>query len=329
MRPPALRPLALQPGDRVAVVAPGSPVDPVRVRAGVDQLASWGFEPVVFPHVLDRTGFLAGSDDDRLADLTGAWADPTVRGIVCARGGYGCQRIVDRLDYAAVRRDPKVFVGFSDVTALHLALGGRAGIVTFHGPMAAWDVTRTGARSAESLRRAISDPAPLVIRPDPQAAVETLVAGAAVGPLVGGNLSLLSASVGTADQPDLDGCLLLLEEVAEAPYRVDRMLRHLVRAGLLDGVVGVIVAECVGCDPSPADPTAADPGSDGPGAALRDVLAELFAGRGLPAVMGLPLGHGPEQLTVPLGVPARLDADDGTIEFLEPALAWPQARRRR
>jgi muramoyltetrapeptide carboxypeptidase len=145
-RRPALRPPALQPGDRVAVVAPGAPVDPERLRAGIDLLASWGLDPVVSPHVLDRAGFLAGRDADRLADLAAAWSDPTIRGIVCARGGYGAQRIVDRLDYAGVRGDPKVFVGYSDVTALHLALGGRAGLVTFHGPMAAWDASRTDAR---------------------------------------------------------------------------------------------------------------------------------------------------------------------------------------
>jgi muramoyltetrapeptide carboxypeptidase len=298
----------------VAVVAPGAPVDPELLRAGIDLLASWGLEPLVAPHVLDRAGFLAGRDSDRLADLSAAWSDPAVRGIVCARGGYGAQRIVDRLDYAGVRRHPKVFVGYSDVTALHLALGGRAGLVTFHGPMAAWDASRTGGRSAASLRRAITDSAPLGLLPAGAAPTETLVPGTAIGPLVGGNLSLLSASVGTVDQPRLGGALLLLEEVGEAPYRVDRMLRHLLRAGLLARVAGVVVGECVGCDS---------------GSGLGEVLAELFGALGRPAVVGFPLGHGRGQLTVPLGVRARLDADRGTLEFLEPALAPPEAAPRR
>jgi muramoyltetrapeptide carboxypeptidase len=336
-----LRPQALRPGDRVAIVAPGSPVDERRLAAGVALLRSWGLQPVVFPHVLDRIGFLAGSDEDRLSDLAGAFADPGVRGIICARGGYGSQRIVDGLDYAAVGRDPKVFVGSSDVTALHLALGRRAGLVTFHGPMAASatlvaghaqrtapppgeDGAYNSARSAAWLRRAVMDPAPLgPLGPPPRcpcggagAPVETLVPGIAVGPLVGGNLSLLCASIGTQDAPLTAGCLLLLEEVGEAPYRVDRMLRHLLRAGVLEQLAGVVVGECVGCVPTDA----------GPSVSVREVVADVLGSLGRPAVMGLPLGHGPVQLTVPLGVPARLDAGGRKLDFLEPALAPPVAQ---
>lgn len=310
-----VRPAALRPGDTVAVVAPGGPVDPARLETGLALLRSWGLEPRVMAHVLDRYGYLAGRDDDRLADLDAALTDESVRGVVCARGGYGCQRIVDRLDVEAVARDPKVVVGFSDVTALHLALGRRAGMASFHGPMAAWNWHRTPAASADSLRRLVMDPeatGDLVGEPGP--AVRTVAPGSVEGVLVGGNLSLVCASVGTADQPDTRGRILLLEEVGEAPYRIDRMLRHLRRAGLLDGVAGAVVGESVGCD-------AAAAGRSFP--SLADVLDEALGGLGVPVLYGLPLGHGHDQRTVPLGVPVRLDADAGRLRLVRPATVAP------
>ena len=307
-RPAPLRPRALRPGDRVAIVAPGGPVDPRRLDAGVALLRSWGLDPVVMPHVRDRRGYLAGSDADRLADLIAAWADPQVRGILCARGGYGCQRIVDDLDLDLVVRDPKVFCGFSDVTALHLALG-RTGLVTLHGPMAAWNPDRTGPVAAEWLRRALCDPSPLgLVRARPGTTTTTVASGRVTAPLVGGNLSLLAASAGTSDAVDARGRLLLLEEVGEEPYRVDRLLRQLRRSGALDGVAGVVVGECVGCD-------AATPDDIG----VLDVLADALGDLGVPVSYGLPLGHGPEQVTVPLGVAATLDADAGTLDLVESA----------
>src|SRR6185369_2730639 len=149
------RPDALRPGDTVMLVSPSGPTRPERVERGVELLSSWGLNVVCAPHVFDRTGYLAGTDDDRLADLNRALADPTVRGVFCSRGGYGVQRIVDRLDLAAVRSDPKVVVGFSDITALQLALWRGARLVTVHGPGTAWLAERTGPDSAESLRRAL------------------------------------------------------------------------------------------------------------------------------------------------------------------------------
>lgn len=307
-RPTPLRPRALRPGDRVAVVAPGGPIDRSRLDAGLALLRSWDLDPVVMPHVCDRRGYLAGSDADRLADVTAAWADPRVRGIVCARGGYGCQRIVDDFDLDLVTADPKVFCGFSDVTALHLALG-RTGLVTFHGPMAAWNADRTGTIAAAALRRALCDPTPLgVVRTRPGTVTTALAPGRVTAPLVGGNLTLLAASAGTRDAVDARGRLLLLEEVGEAPYRVDRLLRQLRRSGALDDVAGIVVGECVGCDAASPD--------DIP---LAEVLADALGDLGVPVSYGLPLGHGPEQVTVPLGVAATLDADAGTLDLIEPA----------
>lgn len=289
-------------------MSPASPVRfPERLRAGTALLEDWGFAVRVMPHVHDESGFVAGSDDERLADLQAAWADPAVRAIWCARGGYGCSRLTDRLDAAALRADPKALVGFSDVTALHLRLG-RVGLISLHGPTGEWDTARTGVASAASLHRALTATGGLGVLPT--GPVRTLVQGRGEGPLVGGNLSLLSASVGTADQPDTAGRLLLLEDVGERPYRVDRMLRHLLRAGLVTPAAGLVFGDFVRC----TEPQR-------PSATVDEVLAAFAGEVGLPAIAGLPLGHGRGQLTVPLGVAAELDATRGTLALTEPATA--------
>lgn len=301
-----LRPRALAPGDTVAVVAPASPVRfPDRLQAGLALLTDWGLRPRVMPHVHDETGFLAGSDDDRLADLHAAWTDPQVRAVWCARGGYGCSRLADRLDPALLRADPKALVGFSDVTALHLVLA-RSGVVSFHGPLGEWNPARTDTASAASLHRALTETGPLGVLPTGPLA--TLVPGRAEGPLVGGNLSLLTAAVGTPDEPDTAGRLLLLEDVGEKPYAVDRMLRHLLRAGLVERAAGLVFGAFARCEEIRR-----------PSFTVEQVLAAFARDVGLPAVAGAPLGHGPGQLTVPLGVAAELDAGPGTLALTEPA----------
>jgi muramoyltetrapeptide carboxypeptidase len=273
----------------------------------MELLTGWGLRVDVAPHAYASQGYLAGTDEQRLADLNGALADPEVRAVFCTRGGYGAQRIVDGLDLAAVRADPKLVVGFSDITALQLALWRGARLVTVHGPGASWVRERTGPEAAESLRRALltSDPVSVAARGDEETSPLRLAGPPARGPLLGGNLSLLAASVGTADQPSLDGAILLLEEVAEPPYKVDRMLLHLRRAGVLDGVSGVAVGQFTQC----ADewPTS-----------IVDVLTDHLGRLGVPVLGGLPIGHGHDQLTVPVGAPAVLDVAAGTLE-VEPA----------
>lgn len=302
-----LRPRALVPGDTVAVVAPASPVRfPERLAAGVALVEGWGLRARVMPHVHDQAGFLAGSDEDRLADLHAAWADPVVRAIWCARGGYGCSRLAGRLDGDLLRADPKPLIGFSDVTALHLALD-RHGLVSLHGPTGEWDAARTGADAAASLRRALTATEPLGAVAT--GTMQTLVPGRAEGPMVGGNLALVAAAVGTADAPDCTDRLLLLEDVGERPYRVDRMLRQILGAGLLDRAAGLVFGTFVRCEEAHR-----------PSATVEEVLTEFADEVGLPAVAGAPLGHGPGQLTAPLGVAAALDADRGTLAFTEPAL---------
>lgn len=297
----SVRPPVLRPGDRVLLVSPSGPTRPDRVARGVELLTGWGLRPVPAPNAYARHGYLAGDDALRAADLNAAFADPEIRGVLCTRGGYGAQRVVDALDMSAVRRDPKVVAGFSDITALQLALWRGARLATVHGPGAAWLDERTPAASAESLRVALMSTEPVVVhRSLTEETAPVLVPGTATGRLIGGNLCLLVSSLGTPDMPDLAGAILLVEEVGEPPYKVDRMLTHLRRAGVLAGLAGVAVGQFTDC---------ADDWAIG----VAEVIAERLGDLGVPVLGGLPIGHGVGQLTVPVGVPARMDATAGTL----------------
>lgn len=296
-----LVPTALQPGDQVRLVSPAGPTRPDRVARGTELLEGWGLKVTAGPHVYARSGYLAGTDQQRLADLNAALRDPDVRGIVCTRGGYGVQRIVDGADLAAVRADPKVVMGFSDLTALQFTLWRGARLATLHGPGAAWVDAQTSEVSVESWRAAMMTTAPVVVPVVPAEETAAIrVGAAATGVLLGGNLCLIEATMGTADFPDLTGAILLLEEVQEEPYRIDRMLTHLRRSGRLAGLAGVAVGQFTGC-------------ADEWGIPVADVLAERLGDLGVPVLGGLPIGHGPNQLTVPLGVTATLDVEAGTL----------------
>jgi muramoyltetrapeptide carboxypeptidase len=264
---------------------------------GCSILRGWGLEVVVGPHVTavdERLAYLAGNDQQRASDLQSAWVDPTVAGVVCARGGYGAERILELLDWPAMRAaGPKVFAGYSDVTALHEAFALILGLVTLHAPMAAAHVFVTDDLTAELLRRTLFHPESMQTLTSPRA--ETLVPGRAHGVTVGGCLSLLASSIGTpTGRRSVEGGILLLEDVAEEPYRLDRMLTHLLRSRWLDGVAGIAIGSLFGC---------------GPADQLRAMLLDRLGGLGVPIVWELGFGHGRSSLTVPLGVPATLDAD--------------------
>ena len=279
------------------LVSPAGPLRPERLELGTRMLTEWGLRVALAPHVYARHGYLAGTDDVRRADLNLALRDPEVRAVIATRGGYGVQRLVDGLDDAAVRADPKLVVGFSDITALQLALWRVARLPTVHGPGAAWVPERTGLVSAESLRRALMTTDNVVIRAEDDS---VRIGGVSRGVLLGGNLSLLVSTVGTADMPDLTGAILLLEEIDEPPYKVDRMLLQLRRAGHLDGLAGVALGHFTGC-------------SDEWPTTVSQVLLDHLGPLGVPVLGGLPIGHGPDQLTVILGTPSTLDADAGTL----------------
>ena len=295
------RPPRLRAGSRVAVVAPSGRTDPGLVADGCRLLSAWGLEVEVAPHALAShpdLGYLAGGDADRAADLQRAWLDPEVEAVLCARGGYGAQRIVDRLDWAAMAAaPPKIFTGFSDITALHEAFALRLGVPTLHAPNVGGDSFTAFPEAQHGLRRALFEPD----RPDARVlawdGADRLVPGRASGLTVGGNLSLLAAGLGTPDgrQPGpsgagFAGCILLLEDVREEGYRLDRMLTQLLRAGALDGVRGIALGGWTGC---------------GPPEAVRRVMQDRLGGLGVPVAWGLPFGHTAPQPTIPLGVPAR------------------------
>jgi muramoyltetrapeptide carboxypeptidase len=290
----------LRPGDRVRVVAPAYPPD-TRLARGIEILESFGLVVEVAPHVNDHYGYLAGTDEARLADLNAAFADPGIRGVFAARGGYGTQRIVDRLDLAAVRRDPRVFVGFSDLTSLIGRLWRGARLVSFYGPMVNWTDSRTGPVEIESLRAAIMTTEPVLLTRDPaepSAAVQ--VPGTATGPLLGGNLTMLQTGYGTRDFPDLTGAILLFEDVDEAAYSYDRMLTQLRRVGALDRIAGIAIGQFTNA--------AANAGWSA-AMAVQDRVGDL----GVPVLGGLRIGHGNGQLTVPLGARATIDTAAGTL----------------
>jgi muramoyltetrapeptide carboxypeptidase len=297
-----LRPAALRAGDTVMLVSPSGPIRPERVARGIELLSGWGLTVALGPDVYARNHYLAGTDEQRLAGFNAALRDPGVRAVLATRGGYGAQRIVDGLDFDAVRADPKLVIGFSDITAVQLALWRGARLATVHGPGAGWQDDRTPAASAESLREVLMCERPVVVRaePDGETAPVVLPGPVVTGTLLGGNLCLLAASIGTADFPSLDGAILLLEEVDEPPYKVDRMLTQLRRAGLLTGVRGIVLGQFTRC-------------SDEWPVTVAEVLRERLADLGVPVLGGLPIGHGYGHLTVPIGVPATLDVAAGTL----------------
>lgn len=309
---PLARPPRLRVGSRVAVVAPSGPVPADRLEEGLAVLRDWGLEPVVGSHVLaehPELDYLAGSDAGRAEDLERAWCDPTVEAVMCARGGYGAHRMVDLVDWAAVRAaGPKVFVGYSDITVLHEAFALRAGFATLHGPMVATEAFRKDAATREHLRATLF--APETVRTLGLESAGALVPGRARGVLYGGCVSLLAAGTGApGGRTHARGGLLVIEDTGEEPYRLDGILTRLLRSGALDGVAGVACGSWQEC---------------GPYEKIRAVLADRLGPLGIPVVEELGFGHGPTALTIPLGVPAVLDAraDGGrcTLTVETPAL---------
>lgn len=294
------RPRKLSDGDLVRLVSPAGPPDAGLVAIGVSLLESWGLRVEVSEHALESDGYLSAPDADRLADLNDALNDPEVRAVIATRGGYGAQRIVDGVDFAAVQADPKLMVGYSDITALHTALWQRASVASLHAPMAAWHGELNTGATEKSLREALMTTKDVRLERDsgePTASVRAN--GKVSGRLLGGNLSTLVAERET--WPDLTGAILFVEDVGEEPYRIDAMLTELLRAGVLDGVVGVAVGQFYECVGGQGHWSAAD------------VLKDRFGELGVPMAGGFPVGHGHGPRAMPLGTQAELDGKAGTL----------------
>ena len=294
-------PPPLSAGARVALVAPAGPLrGEQELQAAIAHATSLGWEPLVAPHALSRRGYLAGTDAERAADFNAALRDDAVDGIWCLRGGYGAMRILDALDYDAMRRRPRPLLGYSDITALHCAVNARCGVVSYHAPTARGELTEF---SRQSLVRAVVEQGDSC-GSAPHA--RTLRGGRAAGRLVGGNLALLAALAGTPYAPDYAGAILVLEDVGEVTYRIDRMLQQLRLAGAFDRLAGIAVGQFTeGSDPL-----------DAASCPLDDILRDVADAARVPTVAGIPLGHIDDQWTIPLGARAELDADARTLHVL-------------
>ena len=310
-----IRPMALKPGDTVAFVAPAGPAEPATMKAYGAKLEKAGYRVIIPPGIEHRKrGYLAGTDEERAAELNRMIRDPRVRAIFPVCGGYGLTRILDRIDYGALRKDPKVITGYSDLTALHLAVASQARLVTFHSPMpmhSLWQGDKPEFTfAAASFRRAVfADQYPggkvgYAVEAPPDSRPMTLVGGTARGRLLGGNLTLICSTLGTPYALQPRGTILLIEDVNEAPYRVDRMLSQLHLAGVLDAVSGVVVGSFCGRD----HPDAKE---------LDRVLREGLGKLKLPVLMAFPVGHNPLNATLPEGGLIELDADRGVLRLLE------------
>lgn len=307
MKTPPRRAHPLTAGARVALVAPGGPVTEERIESAIADCESFGFEPVIGNAARNRLGYLAGTDDDRTADLHRAFHDPSIDAVWALRGGYGAMRLLSALDLQALRHRSVPYIGFSDNTAIHLQLS-RLGLVSFHGPHAGAVATDY---SRGCMRDVLCNPAAPGRLPDAPdgAAVTTIAGGTTEGRLAGGNLSILAAMCGTPWSLHADGCIVVIEDVSEPAYRIDRALMQLRLAGSFDGVAGVVFGRFT------ERPTSDD---ERP---LEEVLAEVMEPLGVPVILGAPVGHIDDQWTVPLGVQAQLDADAGHVTVIEPCVS--------
>lgn len=315
-----MKPAPLRSGDTVMFVAPsGALKNTLGLKEQEEKWRSMGFRVVMPQHLDRRLSYLAGTDDERADELNLAFRDPAVKAVFPVRGGFGLTRILDRLDYEALRRNPKVITGFSDVTALHLAIARKLGLVTFHTPIPMRQTVREAEpeytlRSFqktmmwEHLRKpgaTMSNRAGYLLEmPENQPAVETLTKGKAVGRLMGGNLTMICSTLSTPYALQPEGIILFLEDVHEAPYRIDRNLSQLRLAGILDKVNGVILGSFTSDDPKDAED-------------MDRVLRSYFAGFRVPVVWRFPVGHVPLNATIPLNVRAELDANSRTLTILE------------
>ncbi|HEY0591239.1 MAG TPA: LD-carboxypeptidase [Thermoanaerobaculia bacterium] len=314
--PQLIKPPRLQPGDTVGIVLPATAeFETHELEIGVEQVRALGFEPRLGANAAAKHGYFAGTDQQRAADINAMFADPKVKALF-ANGGWGSPRVLPLLDYALIRRNPKIVIGLSDATALINTIQQKTGLVTFHGPNA---FSTFDSWTIDSMKRVVmsGEPAGTLANPPKRDSdliqrrfrTWTIRGGRATGRLAGGNLSLLAALMGTPYEIDTDGAILLLEDVREAIYRVDRMLTQLALGGKFAKLAGVVFGDCSNCPTSESR------------FGLEDVLRDHFERLGVPVFAGLAFGHVEQKLTLPLGIQATIDADAGTVTIEEAAVA--------
>ena len=300
-----MKPRSLVLGDTIALVSPASPIADAKLEPIRQRLEERGYRLRIMPHAIEADGFLAGNDQNRARDLTGAFADPEIAAILCTRGGYGSARLFPYLDLDTLAGQPKLFLGFSDITTLHLALNGR-GLPTVHSPMA---LTLTVPRADwvwESFFATLEGKDPI---PESAPLGQTVVGGTAEGIVTGGCLCLLADSIGTPNPLDCEGKIVLIEDVDENPHRIDAMLTHLLNAEIIQQAAGIVIGEMTRTDDRCDEGIGARP--------WREIVRDRLGNLGIPLVTDLPFGHAPQMLSLPLGIRARLDADAGRLSYLE------------
>lgn len=316
--PPALLPPALVKGDTIGVISPSATLfEEMPYQLAREVIQALGFKVKMGRHVSDRYGHLAGTDKERAGDLNAMFADPRVKGIMCMRGGSGAARILDLIDYEVIKRNPKVFIGYSDITALHMAIYSQTGLVTFHGPMASSNWPSYNAAQFKQLfldrqlptwKNPQSKGDDLIVRRN---RTQTIRSGEASGELLGGNLSVLTGIAGSKYFPDFSGKILFLEEVGEQLYRVDRMMSQLQLCGALENISGFIFGHCTDCDP----------GAGYGALTLSEILDHYIAPLNVPAFSGALIGHISSQFMLPVGGRVRMDAASGSFTLLEGVFA--------
>ncbi len=313
---PRQKPARLRPGATVGLIAPGSPISEGKYTKTLASVAALGFQIKEGQYTHASKGYLAGTDAQRLADLHAAFADPEVEAVWCIRGGYGTMRLLPHIDYDLIRRNPKPFIGYSDITALHLAFLEHTGLVCFHGPVAASDFPED---TLQYFRDVLIEPVSghFLAMPAADTAFTSeefrpfvITDGRAQGPLVGGNLSLLSALAGTPYLPSFKDKIVFIEDIGEQPYRIDRMLYQLAQATDLTQAAGVVLGVFNDCNPK----------GSAPSLSLVETLTEFFGQWSMPTAYGFPVGHLEHQATLPYGILAELDTAKGRLTLLETAV---------
>lgn len=299
----------LEKGDTIGIVAPASPSTESKVEKAVEYLVKLGYKVKTGESAYSSMGYLAGTDELRACDFNRMFEDDKVAAVFCLRGGYGSQRILDMLDFELIRRKPKIFMGFSDITALLNAIYQRCGLITFHGPMGGDFAGGLGKATKAAMKRALECAEPIGELPNPEMP-EVLSEGTARGILVGGNLSIVAASMGTRYEIDTRDNILLLEDVFEEPYSIDRMLNQLRLAGKLEDAAGIVLGDWG--DAQPEEPEKS--------LSLEEVLEAAFKNIGKPVLKGYKIGHCKPNLTIPIGALAELDTDAKSLRILEPAV---------
>jgi len=302
-----LLPKFLKTGDKAALIAPSGAQPQERMESAVKSVEGFGLKPLLFPCCTKQYGYLAGTDAERARDLTDAFSSPDIKAVICIRGGYGAQRLLDLVDFDAIAASGKPLYGYSDITALHIEMN-RRGVVSWHTPMPGTEWYKgLDLYTNNALKAALFGPLPNELaNPENTGPIMPLTAGKAEGVLIGGNLTVLASSVGTSNGIDVKGKIIFLEDVDESPYRIDRMLLQLKRAGVFDGCAGVIFGTFTGCEP--ADPAAS--------LSVGEILYELAIQIKKPVVTGFQCGHTLPTACLPLGAAVSLDAGRAEIKIL-------------